>query len=150
MNKKQILIAAVLVLTGCADPEDPPRDGWSGDWVEKNDTFTVNYDTNLVTGPLLEMIQEQWLEVQTCMGLPSRIKVVIEYVTEAEIPAGLRGYINYKPAYIRLRNVDLELLNRTLRHEFIHWILHKVDPNQDTHESPYFLECTIPSVLVTN
>jgi len=142
-----ILVAFVLFLTGCGSessselPDDVPQ--WSGKWVEKNDNFTVSYDSS-IEGPLLETIEQVWLEVQACVGIPDKAGLIIEYTPQSQIYKGRYGYIIYNKKYIRVRNADRYLDDKTLRHEFVHWLLWQVGTpsvDQDNHNSPFFEIC---------
>jgi len=130
----------ILLLSGCGvddgDDFSGEYEGWTGEWVEKNDNFTVNYDES-IEGPLLETIEQVWLEVQACVGLPTPAGIVIEYSND--LPNNMYGY--YIGGYIRIEEKDVLHNHTTLRHEFIHaiqvyWALPRPD-----HDSPFFTDC---------
>ena len=152
MNIRPILYSLLIVLTGCGIETNEPVEKfdadnagkWSGEWVERNDNFTVNYDPGVIDGPLLENIERVWLEVQTCIGIPTVAGLVIEYTPTNEIQTGYRGYIIYGEKYIRIREFDTELDDATLRHEFVHWILKQAGTSSEDltgHNSDFYSEC---------
>ena len=143
---KYFFITLVIFIIGCgAEPDDFDIEKaglWSGKWVERNDNFIVNYDTNVIDGPLLDGIEETWLASQTCVGIPTRAGLVIEYTHKSEIQDGYNGYILYHKKYIRVQETDYS--NKILAHEFIHWILHVANASEfdnKEHNSDYFSNC---------
>ena len=145
------LIIALAVLTGCGHVEESSdRAGQSGEAVEQNERFTLVY-TDVIEGPIMEEIEQEWLEVQTCIGvaMPDP-ELTIEYVPLSEMPVSqygwnMSGYIKYKPRYIRVNNDDRRT-NYALRHEFVHWILYQLgesDYDLENHLSPFYVECLV-------
>jgi len=143
-----VLLFLAFLLTGCGSSDDaedgpltdPPN--WTGNKVEENDNFIVNYDIKVIEGPLMEMIENEWRAVQVCMGLPTELmrELIIEYVKPSEIQDSYTGYIVYRWRYIRVWDRDLPF-NHTLRHEFVHYILWTIGVNSSDHESQFFTDC---------
>ena len=146
-------LVLVLILAGCGDVgdyisndldngEDWP--GWSGNYVEKNDQFKVNYNPDEIDGKIMGTIEMIWLEVQTCMGVSMpNAGLIIEYTPGSKIPNPYDGYIIYQDGYIRVDEDDWGY-HWTLRHEFIHWILWELGTSLldlNTHNSNYYDWC---------
>ena len=142
-----------LLLAGCGDladyvsndlPDDDDFPGWSGNSVERNDQFKLNYDPNKINGPIMGAIERVWLEVQTCIGvsLPNP-GLIIEYTRGSKIPDPYDGYIVYRDHYIRIHQDDWGF-HYLLRHHFIHWALWMLGTSRfdlDNHNSPYYDRC---------
>jgi len=138
------LIVTVVALSGCGSDYPDDYESWSGESVEKSDNFTVNYDSDVIDGPLIAHIEDVWLDVQSCAGIPTRAGLVIEYTSQNKIKDGKRGYIIYADRYIRVRDTDLKHDDKTLRHEFVHWILRFAGVSAEdnsNHNSPFFDVC---------
>jgi len=148
---KYLLI--ILLLSGCGvEDESSGYPGWSGKIVEQNEKFTLAYDTAVIKGPLMEEIEQVWLDVQTCIGVPMPDPMlIIEYTPLATLPIDkktgdqLIGYITYNARYIRIFDGDPLFYNNTLRHELVHWIEKQLGVSKydlDNHTSQFYLDCT--------
>jgi len=158
-----LLVVLALLLTGCSTTSNTgPSNGdgafygwpgWTGNYQERNERFTVNYDPGKLPGPWLYIIDQVWLDVQACVGLaPPDPKLVIEYVAQSNMPLidgslQVTAYINYDTRYIRITDYDLQQnQSNHLRHEFVHYLLWWAQvPQSDlnTHNSQFYAECQV-------
>lgn len=129
MNIKHIIIftlaMTMLNCTGCGgssgggsySPTSPIPP------TESTDNFDIWYDVSL-SGPLHTNVEDNWLEVQTCAGIPApsvNYQVKLLYVPASEMPKETGAYTPYtRTIHIDERYIGLDLV---LRHEMIHHLL---------------------------
>ena len=155
MGLKFSAILLCILLAGCGIDDlgydctnDCSGSDWSGNSVESNASFTVNYDTAVISGPIMGLVEHAWLTVQTCIGVSmGNPGLIIEYVRRSSLPqfngGDINGYIDFDDGYIQLHDGDV-FSNRTLRHEFVHWILWQLGTSSsdlESHNSPYYDLC---------
>ena len=151
MGLKSSAILLCILLAGCGIDDlgydctnDCSGSDWSGNSVESNASFTVNYNTAVISGPIMGLVEHAWLTAQTCIGVSmGNPGLIIEYVPLNSL-AGIYGFINFNDGYIQLHDGDVFSSNNTLTHESVHWILWQLGTSisdlQD-HNSPYYDLC---------
>ena len=155
-----LVVLLALLLTGCgvdtgsdahAD-ESANWPDWTGEWQERNDRFTLNYDPVRKPGPWMAVVDQIWLDVQTCVGIAAPGPgLTVEYVPLAQLPITEAGnqvgaFINYKDRYVRVHDEDLSAGGNHLRHELVHYLLWWAGSSQHdlaTHNSQFYDECLV-------
>ena len=154
MTERFLTLALCLILAGCGDldeyvsndlDDDKDFPDWSGNYVEKNEQFKLNYDPDEIDGKIMGTIELVWREVQTCIGVAMpNAGLIIEYTPGSKIPDPYDGYIIYQDGYIRIDDDDWGY-HWVLRHEMIHWILWELGTSRwdlYNHNSPYYDLCS--------